>query len=322
MTVQATHRAIEARAVVYRARGGYEVIDVERRQVRAPGGGEVRIAVHAAAVNPTDLLLRDPGPGEPSFPVVPGMDAAGIVEAVGADVTRLRPGMAVMTAVVPRRPEGGAQTEYLVAPADSVVEIPAGVTLAQAATLPMNGLTALRALDLAGLAAGQTLAVSGGAGLLAHYAIAAAAQRGLRVIADARPDEIERVRGYGAHTVVARGSDFAGAVRRKWPDGVDALLDTAVLGESAFAAIRDGGVYLPVRGWGGEPAARGIQVRPVFVHEVLGRTAWLEQLRDWVAAGHIALQVAGEYAPEQTADAQRSLAAGGLRGRPVIVFAV
>jgi NADPH2:quinone reductase len=92
------------------------------------------------------------------------------------------------------------------------------------------------------------------------------------------------------------------------------------LAEKTFRAIRDGGVYIPVRGWGDKPSERGIKIKPVLVHEVLERTEWLEQLRDLVAAAPIKLHVAGEYAPDQTADAQAALAAGGLRGRPVILF--
>jgi NADPH2:quinone reductase len=79
--------------------------------------------------------------------------------------------------------------------------------------------------------------------------------------------------------------------------------------------VRDQGIYIPVRGWGDKPAERGIEIRQVFVLEVLERTEWLELLRDMVAAAEIKLRVAGEYAPEQTADAQRALESGGLRGR-------
>ncbi|HMA96182.1 MAG TPA: zinc-binding dehydrogenase [Polyangiaceae bacterium] len=147
-----------------------------------------------------------------------------------------------------------------------------------------------------------------------------AKRNGLKVIADAKPAEAELVRSYGADIVVERGPDFAEAIRRELPNGVDALLDTAVLGAKSFGAIRDGGVYIPVRGWGDKPSERGIEIKPVFVYEVFGRTEWLELLRNMVAAGQLKLRVAGEYAPEQTADAQRALEAGGLRGRPVILF--
>jgi NADPH2:quinone reductase len=308
-----------ARAVVYTRKGAAEAIDIQDVQVRTPRDGEVRIRVTAAAVNPTDILLRDPATNYATLPVTPGMDAAGVVEAVGPGVTRLKVGDAVMAAVKPGRPEGGAQAGLIVAPEASAVAIPAGASLAQASTLPMNGLTALQALALAGLEAGQTIAITGGAGLLAHYATAAAKHQGLTVVADAKPAETDLVRGYGADIVVERSDNFAAAVRAELPGGVDALLDTALLGRDAFGALRDGGIYLPVRGWN-DPAERGIAVKPVFVSEALERTDWLELLRELAESGRIKLNVAGEYPIERTFEAQERLAAGGLRGRPVLVF--
>ena len=314
------HRPLTGRVITYKRPGGYEVIEISERTVRSPGVGEVRIKVRAAAVNPTDLGLRERGIPDQTWTVVPGMDAAGVIESVGPGVLRLQAGQNVMAAVMPRRPEGGAQAEHIVVPAASVVPIPDGVSLAEASTLPMNGLTALRALELAALGRGQLLGVSGGAGLLAHYAIAAAKRQGQKVIADAKPEEVELVRSYGADTVVERGPGFAEAIRREVPRGVDALLDTALLGNQSFGAIRDEGVYIPVRGWADKPSERGIRIKPVFVSEALERTEWLELLRDMVAVMQIKLRVSGEYPPERIADAQRALATGGLRGRAVILF--
>ncbi len=312
-------KPVTARAVGYTGRGGLDVIQIIERTVRAPAAGEVRIRVQAAAVNPTDIAWRDPGRPGGEWPFTPGMDAAGVVDAVGPDVTRFAVGDEVMAAVLPLGPDGGAQASYIVVPAESVVPVPAGVSIAEASTLPMNGLTALHALDRAGLQKGQVLAVSGGAGLLAHYAIAIANSRGITVIADAKPAEMDLVRSYGASIVIERGADFAGAVRAEMPEGADALLDTALLGMAAFGAIRDGGVYLPVRGWEGG-AERDIQVKPVWVSKALERTDWLELLRQLAENGTIKLRVAGEYPLEQAAEAQRVLAAGGLRGRSVLRF--
>jgi len=320
MAENSATRALTGKAITYQRPGGYEVIEISERTVRSPGVGEVRIRVKAAAVNPTDLGVRERGIPDQSWTVVPGMDAAGVIESVGPDVTRLKVGQEVMAAVMPRRADGGAQAEHIVVPAASVVPIPEGVSLAAASTLSMNGLTALRSLELSELTKGQFLAVSGGAGLLAHYAIAAAKRQGLKVIADAKPEEAQLVRSYGADVVVARGPGFAEAIRREVPEGVDALLDTALLAEKCFGAIRDGGVYIPVRGWADKPSERGIRIKPVFVSEVLERTEWLELLRTLVAAGKIKLRVTGEYAPERLAEAQRALEAGGLRGRPVVLF--
>lgn len=309
------------RAVVITQAGGPEVLDVAERPVRDPGPDEVRIAVRAAAVNPTDIGLRELGSGpELPPPWVPGMDAAGLIESLGSGVARLSVGQEVMAAVNPRRPEGGAQAELLLAPAASVVEIPAGASLTQAATLPMNGLTARLGLELLDLPADATLALSGGAGLLASYVIGLAKVRGLRVIADAAPKDESLVNGFGADIVVPRSDDFSGAVRRVEPDGVDGLFDTALLGRRAFGAIRDGGALAVVRGWDETVPERGIRIVAVWVRTVLERTDWLEELRDLAARGRLPLRVAGEYAPEEAAAAHRLMAAGGLRGRAVIVF--
>jgi NADPH2:quinone reductase len=308
------------RAVGIAAPGGPEVLSVIDRPVREPGSDEVRIAVKAAAVNPTDIGLRTAGGGDLPAPWTPGMDAAGTIESSGVGVERLRVGEEVMAAVTPRRPEGGAQIELLVVPQASVVAIPDGVTLQQAATLPMNGLTAKFGLELLGLGPGQTLGVTGGAGLLASYVIALAKELGVRVIADAKPEDEALVRSFGADVVVPRGERFVAALREAVPDGVDGLYDTALLHESVFGAIRDRGVMVVVRGWKPEHAERGIEVKQVFVGTVLDRTDWLEELRQPASDGRLQLRVAGEYPPEQAAEAQRIMEAGGLRGRALIVF--
>jgi NADPH:quinone reductase-like Zn-dependent oxidoreductase len=311
-----------ARAVVINKAGGPEVLGVADRSVRAAEEGEVRIAVAAAAVNPTDIAVRERGAGNDLPPPwVPGMDAAGTVESVGPGVQRLRVGEEVMAAVTPRRPEGGAQAELIVAPEASVVPIPRGASLHQAATLPMNGLTARLGLDMLQLHDGQTLAVSGGAGLLASYVIPLAKARGLRVIADAKPEDEELVRGFGADVVVPRGEGFADSVRSAAGDGVDGLFDTALLFAAALPAIRDGGGIAVVRSWPeGRESERGIQIHSVQVRNVLQRTDWLEELRELASDGRISLRIAGEYPPEQAAKAQRLMAEGGLRGRALIVF--
>jgi len=308
------------RAVGISAPGDLDVLSVIDRPVREPGSGEVRIAVRAAAVNPTDIGLRRAGADGLPAPWTPGMDAAGTIESVGEGVERFRVGEQVMAAVSPRRPEGGAQAELLVVPQASVVAIPDGVTLQEAATLPMNGLTAMLGLDLLGLEAGQTLGVTGGAGLLGSYVIALAKERDLRVIADANPADEALVRGFGADVVVARGDRFVDAVRAATPAGVDGLYDTALLHDAVFGAIRDRGVMVVVRGWKPDHTERGIEVRQVFVGTVLERTDWLEQLRELASQGRLQLRVAAEYRPEQAAEAQRLMDAGGLRGRAVIVF--
>jgi NADPH2:quinone reductase len=310
------------RAVVITQPGDVDVLAVADRPAREPREGEVRIAVKAAAVNPTDIGLRQRGAApDLEAPWVPGMDAAGVIESVGPGVDRLREGEQVMAAVSPRQPGGGAQQELLVVPSASVVPIPDGASLSEAATLPMNGLTAQSGLDMLGLDAGATLAVAGGAGLLGSYVIPLAKERGLRVIADAKPEDEELVKSFGADVVVPRSERFGDAIRQAVPDGVDAVFDTALLYRDAFPAIRDGGQVVFVRGWDGEEIEeRGIRVHPVFVGRVLERTDWLEELRDLASEGRLKLRVAREFPPEQAGEAHKLMDAGGLRGRAVIVF--
>ena len=300
-----------ARAVGVVEPGGPEALRVVDVDVREPREREVRIAVRAAAVNPTDVGLRQRGAEGLEPPWVPGMDAAGLVESVGPGVDDLASGDLVMAAVMPRRPEGGAQASLLVVPAASVVPIPRGATLEQAATLPMNGLTALHALDLLGLPAGSTLHVTGGAGLLASYAIALARRAGLRVSADAKAEDEERVCAIGAEVVLPRGA---------LPEGVDGVLDTALVGRDAFPAIRPGGSLAYVRTWDGDDVEQGIRILKVQVWTVLERTDWLRELAALAEDGVLDLRVAATFPPERAADAHRLLEAGGIRGRAVIVF--
>jgi NADPH:quinone reductase-like Zn-dependent oxidoreductase len=309
-----------ARAVGITRPGGPEVVAVVEREVREPGHGEVRLAVRAAAVNPTDVGLRERGAAELPPPWVPGMDAAGVVESVGDGVEHLAVGDEAMAAVTPRRPEGGAQAELVVVPAASVVAAPEGMSPEQAATLPMNALTALHGLDLLGLAEGGTLAVTGGAGLLASYVIPIAKLRGLRVLADASPEDEALVRGFGADVVLPRGDGLVAAIRLEAHDGVDAVFDTALLRRGVFPAIRKGGALAVVRTWDGDDVEEGIRIARVQVWTVLERTDWLREARELARRGVLVPRVAGTYPPEAAGEAQRRMEAGGLRGRGVIVF--
>jgi NADPH:quinone reductase len=178
----------------------------------------------------------------------------------------------------------------------------------------MNGLTALRGLELLGLEPGATLLVTGGAGLLASYVIPLAKLRGLRVLADAAPADEELVRGFGADVVLPRGDDLPA-------ESCDAVYDTALLGRNALPAIRPGGGLAFVRTWDGDDVENGIAIHRVQVREVLERTDWLHELRDLASEGILELRVAATYPPERAADAHRQMEAGGLRGRAVIVFA-
>lgn len=170
--------------------GGPEALRVFEVPEPHAGPGQVRVRVHAASVNPGDRYLRDGSLGliSPAPPYVPGMEAAGVLDEIGAGaVTDLCIGDRVMAMTMPTEPGGGAYAQYLTLPAQRVTRAPEGTSHAEAATLPMNGLTARRALDLLGLSAGQSVAVTGGAGVVGGLVIQMARAEGLTVVADALP---------------------------------------------------------------------------------------------------------------------------------------
>ena len=311
------------RAVGLFTHGGPEVLQIiDLPEVHA-GPGEVRIRVHAATVNPTDVGVRNGTRAEQQRadppPYVPGMEAAGIVDEVGDGVPeRLKAGDAVIAIVVPKGSHG-AYREQIVLDARSVVRAPAGRTHAEAVTLPMNGLTARQSLDLLGLSAGQVLAVTGAAGAYGGYVIQLARSEGLTVIADASEKDEALVASLGAHIVVRRGDDVAARIREHFPQGVDGLADGAVLNERAIAAVRDGGAFTSVRGFLGAPQ-RDIRFTATLVRSYAHEWEKLDRLRQQVQAGVITLRLAEVYPPEKAADAHRRLEAGGTRGRLVIAF--
>ncbi|ASU78732.1 alcohol dehydrogenase [Actinopolyspora erythraea] len=301
--------------------GGPEQLRVVDVAQPKPEEGEVRIRVHAAAVNPTDTVLRAGGHRTEGLepPYIPGMDAAGVVSEVGPGVTTWQPGDRVMAVVVPVDSRGGAYADEIVVPAASVAAVPRGIGFAAAATLPMNGLTAHLALEQLGLAEGETLAVTGAAGAFGGYVIELAKDRGLHVIADASASDEQLVRDLGADAVVRRGDDVAERIRELVPEGVAGVADGAVLDGAVAPAIRDGGGLAVVRGWRGDPG-RGIRVHRVLVVEAAEDSAALDQLRVKVENGRLTPRVARVLPAERADEAHRTLERGGTRGRLVLDF--
>jgi NADPH2:quinone reductase len=300
--------------------GGPEVLRVvELPEVHA-GSGEVRVRVAASTVNPTDTYLRK-GARADSLrnippPYVPGMDVAGIVDEIGPDtVTNLRVGDAVMAMVVNFGSHGGYR-ESIVLAADAVVLAPPGTSLIEAATLPMNGLTARQSLDQLGLQPGQTLAVTGAAGCYGGYVVQLAKAEGLRVVADASASDEALVRALGADIVVPRGDDIAAQIRRVCPQGVDGLADGSFQSERAVGAVRDGGSFASVRGWRGNE--RSILFHRTSVRDYDHRADLLNRLRRQVEDGTLTLRVAATFPPAEASAAHRRLEAKGTRGRLVL----
>lgn len=304
--------------------GGPEALEVVELPEAHAGPGEVRLRVHAATVNPTDTFVRGGAradalraSGPP--PYIPGMDAAGVVDEVGAGTeTDLQVGDAVMAMVIPSGSHG-AYRESIVLQADAVCRAPAGASHAEASTLPMNALTARLSLDQLALSPGQTIAVTGAAGCYGGYMVQLAKADGLRVIGDASEKDEQLVSELGADIVVPRGDDISDQIRLVMPEGVDALADGAVQNELAVGAVRDGGGFASVRGWRGN-GERDIQFHVTWVFEYDRRADLLDRLREQVEEGAVTLRVAVTYPAEQAAETHRRLKQGGTRGRFVITF--
>ena len=311
------------RAVGLITHGGPEVLQiVDVPEVHA-GPGQVRLRVHAAAVNPTDTMARNGARAEQQKadppPYIPGMDAAGIVDEVGDGVTTgVKVGDTVMAMVCPTASHG-AYREQIVLDQRAVVPAPAGTTHVQACSLPMNGLTARQSLDLLNLSPGQILAVTGAAGAYGGYVIQLAKSEGLTVIADASDADRELVSSLGADIVVARGNDVATRFREHYPDGVDGLADGAVLNEAVIPAVKDRGAYTSVRHFMGEPQ-RDISFTATSVRSYDGEYEKLDTLRQQAEAGILTLRIADSMPAAEASEAHRRLEAGGTRGRLVLEF--
>ncbi|MEB3327642.1 MAG: NAD(P)-dependent alcohol dehydrogenase [Candidatus Sericytochromatia bacterium] len=193
------------RAITLSRYGGPEALVLTDLPRPAPGKGEVLLRVHAAAINPVDWKLAGGAfrfvlPQR--FPLVPGMDVAGTVEAVGKGVTTLRPGDRVHG----RLDGPGACAEYALARVEVLVPIPEGMTMAEAAALPLAGMTALQALrDACRLPlanASQRVLVVGASGGVGHLGVQLAKAAGATVVGVCSTPNVPLVQRLGADAVL------------------------------------------------------------------------------------------------------------------------
>ncbi|CAM5689156.1 NADP-dependent oxidoreductase [Streptomyces coeruleorubidus] len=307
------------RAAVYRSLGGPDVVEVAEVDKPVPGLSEIRIKVQAAALNPTDVAAWSGG----FFPAPPegvayglGWDVAGIVDAVGPGV-HWTPGQPVI-AFSHGLPLGlnRGQAEYIVVPSQAIAAAPVGVDPVHAATIPLNGLTAAQSVELLGIQAGQSVLVTGAEGAVGGYAVQLAKRRGAVVIAtDLSPAGEFATKVAGADVYVSASQPLVETVRAVRPEGVDAVLDTARLGQTAIGAVADGGRFVTTRLDALPQTERGIRV---LLTQVGPDGATLSTLSDLAAAGDLALRVAETYPLQDAAQAYARMIKGGLQGRVVL----
>ncbi|WP_306309915.1 NADP-dependent oxidoreductase [Streptomyces lasiicapitis] len=302
------------RAMALREYGDAEVLRPLEREVPEPGPGQVRVRVRAAGVMPFDIgirrgLMRPPGT---EFPIVPGNEFAGTVDAVGAGVTEFAPGEGVLGFSLL-----GAYAEYVVVGADQIVAKPDAMDFTVAGGFSGNAQGAHMALNALRVGPGDTVLINGAAGGLGTLSVQLARAWGATtVIGTASPRNHDHLRELGA-IPVTYGEGLAERVRAIAPEGVDAALDAAgaeALRASVEVAKDRSRVMTMVDDEEAErlglPLLRGT------------RTAQrLAEATDLYAKGLLRLHVRATYPLEQAASAHREVESGHGRGKVILTVA-
>jgi NADPH:quinone reductase-like Zn-dependent oxidoreductase len=290
--------------------GGPEVLEIVDLPDPHPGPGQVRIAVRAAGVNPSDWKKRE-GLMDPELPQTMGYEAAGVVDELGAGVSDV----AVGDRVFGLSAEGAAQAALAVL--SFYAPIPPSLDFAGAAALPAAVETATRALDQLGVGSGGTLLINGASGSVGSAAVQLAVVRGARVIGTASPANHDYLRSLGAEPV-AYGEGLAGRVRALAPDGVDAALDVAGSGVLPELIELAGGpeYVVTIADFTGaqEHGAR-------FSRGDAGRAVHaLAEIGELIESGRFSLPVARTFPLAEIAQAHRAGEDGHVRGKLVLVI--
>ncbi|WP_432589008.1 NADP-dependent oxidoreductase [Streptomyces sp. HD1123-B1] len=301
------------KAISYRRYGGPEVLDYGEVPDPKVGPDSVLVRVRAAAVNPVDWKAQagylDPVL-DAVFPVIPGWDVAGVVERPGPAVTGFRPGDEVIGYVREDFLSRGTFAEYVAAPLRTLARKPRNLSFAQAAGIPLAGLTAYQALTGAlRVTEGDTVLVHAAAGGVGSMAVQLARHMGARVIGTASERNHDYLRTLGAEPV-AYGDGLADRLRELAPRGVDAALD--LVGGQALTASAEllarGGRLASIA----DPEVLGLGGHYVFVRP---DPSDLQDLTDLAERGALGVELAAVLPLPRTAEAQRLSAEGHTRGK-------
>jgi NADPH:quinone reductase-like Zn-dependent oxidoreductase len=297
------------KAARYRRFGGPEVLEIVELPDPQPGPGQIRVAVHAAGVNPTDWKLRKGLLGG-ELPQTTGREVAGVVDELGQGVTDV----AVGDRVFGFSDDGAGAAELALL--TSYAPIPPSLGFTAAAGLPVALETATRSLDGLGVGAGSTLLISGAAGGIGSAAVQLAVARGARVIGTASPANHAYLRSLGAEPVVY-GEGLVEQVRALAPDGVDLALDVAGSGVLPELIELTGG-----------------PTQVVTVADVAGAQAYgvrfstgadaralhaIAEIGELIEDGRFSLPVAQTFPLAEIAQAHRVSEEGHVRGKLVLL---
>ncbi|MFJ2396495.1 NADP-dependent oxidoreductase [Streptomyces sp. NPDC087843] len=299
-----------SKAITFSEYGAPDVLRPSEVTPPEPAPGQVRIRVRAASVNPLDLKIRSGLMAEAfpaRFPVIPGLDAAGVVDAVG-EGAGAAVGDEVLGAAV-----GGSYAEYALL--ERPVARPRALSWEVAASLVTVGETASRVLRRLGPRAGQTLLVHGAAGSVGTLAVQLAVARGIAVVGTVAEHDVERLTALGA-TGVRYGDGWADRVKRVAPEGVDFVLDASGAGVLAdsVALTGDGARVITIA---------DLSAAEHGVHFSAGGADHAEdplpQLVRLAAAGELDVPVWRTYPLDQAVTAHRDIEARRNRGKVVLL---
>jgi len=329
------------KAILMTAPGGPEVLQLaEVAMPELPGPFHLRVKLYAAGVNPVDTKLRNGGTYFPErMPAILGCDGAGVVESVGASVTRFRPGDAVFFCSGGIGGEQGNYAAYTVIHEDYAAAKPQSLSMVEAAALPLVWITAWESLrDRAQLKAGESVLIHAAAGGVGHVALQLAKHLGARVAATVSgPDKAAFVRALGADKVIDYPSEDFVAAALAWSggQGVDAVFDT-VGGATfcrSFAAARVYGRVVTLLQSACEAGdMKTARARNQSIHYELMLTPMqldmhqarvsqrqmLEAAAALLAAGKLQIRVSQVLPLAQAAQAHRMIEAGHVIGKIVL----
>ena len=328
------------RAVQMTAVGGPEVLkpaDVAEPEIAGPH--DVRVRLRAAGINPVDYKLRSGGLIGGSLPAVLGWDGAGVVDAVGPGVTRVRPGDAVYFSDGGFGPTPGTYAEVKIVDERYLAHKPERLSFAEAAAAPLVTITAWEAVrERARVTSGQFVLVQGGAGGVGHMSVQIAKLAGARVATTVSPGrKTELASSLGAELCIDYTHEDVGARLRDWTgaDGADVVHDT--VGGRTFTAcftlVRPyGDLVSNVESRWADEAVTAFQQSNLRVSftwmpapSVFGwpeqrerQRAILEQAAAHFDAGDLRVEVGATFPLEHAADAHRALEAGQVIGKAVL----
>jgi NADPH:quinone reductase-like Zn-dependent oxidoreductase len=309
------------KAVVFHEYGDPDVLRYEEVDAPLPGAGQVRVRVAATTFNGVDGNIRAglmQGPMPLALPHIPGLDVAGTVDSLGDDIDDLQVGDQVV-GFLPFVTDG-ASAEFVLAPAEALAAAPTSIPLADAAALPLVGLTAWQALfEHAELRAGQRILIVGAGGAVGSYAVQLAKAAGAYVIATGSPRSRSQLIEHGADEVIDHTTTEVPAAVS---EPVDVLLNLAPIDPDEFTTlaglVRDGGVMVSTTVWMPAPAdeQRGVRGIDLFVRSDADQ---LSELVTRVDHGELRVDIAERVAVTDLASVHARAANGTLAGKVVVL---